>query len=174
MPQANPPKPLKPSRRPTAAAFREALGQFPTGVAIVTAAGPDKLVGMTINSFASVSLDPPLVLWSVAKATPSFAAFMAADAYAVHFLGADKRDLAMRFASRIDDKFVGLDHRPGVTGAPVLDGVEPLLECRVWARHDGGDHVILVGEVVHIRSRPHQPLLFHAGVLRPIDEVDLG
>jgi hypothetical protein len=66
---------------------------------------------MTANSFASVSLDPPLVLWSVAKATPSFAAFVAADAYAVHFLAADQRDLAMRFASRIDDKFAGLDHR---------------------------------------------------------------
>jgi flavin reductase (DIM6/NTAB) family NADH-FMN oxidoreductase RutF len=173
MPQAKPPQP-RPARRPTAAAFREALGQFPTGVTIVTAAGADRPVGMTANSFASVSLDPPLVLWSVAKATPSFAAFVAADAFAVHFLGADQRDLAMRFASRIDDKFAGLDHRPGVTGAPVLAGVEPLLECRVWARHDGGDHMILVGEVVHIRSRAHQPLLFHAGVLRPVDEVDLG
>jgi 3-hydroxy-9,10-secoandrosta-1,3,5(10)-triene-9,17-dione monooxygenase reductase component len=173
MPQANPSQ-NRSARRPRPAAFRAALAQFPTGVTIVTAAGPDRLVGMTVNSFASVSLDPPLVLWSVAKATPSFAAFLAADAYAVHFLGADQRDLAIRFASRIDDKFAGLDHRPGVTGAPVLEGVEPLLECRVWARHDGGDHMILVGEVVAIRSRPHQPLLFHAGVLRPVDEVDLG
>lgn len=173
MPQTKPPQP-GPARPPTAAAFREALGQFPTGVTIVTAAGADRLVGMTVNSFASVSLDPPLVLWSVAKATASFAVFMAADAYAVHFLNAGQSDLAMRFAGRIDDKFAGLDHGPGVTGAPVLAGVEPLLECRVWARHDGGDHMILVGEVVSIRTREHKPLLFHAGVLRPVDEVDLG
>lgn len=169
MPKTDP----RPIERPTAAAFREALGRFPTGVAIVTAAGRDGPVGMTANSFASVSLDPPLVLWSVAKATPSFAAFFAADAYTVHFLAADQRELALRFAGS-RDRFAGLAHRPGVTGAPLLDGVEPLLECRVWARHDAGDHVILVGEVVAIRSREHAPLLFHAGLLLPLDEVGLG
>lgn len=169
-----PAEPAIPPKRPTPAAFRQALAQFPTGVTIVTAAAESASVGMTVNSFASVSLEPPLVLWSVSRATPSFAAFVAADAYAVHFLAADQRDLAMRFAGRADDKFAGLDHAPGVTGAPILTGVEPLLECRVRARHDGGDHVILVGEVVHIRSRAHQPLLFHAGVLRPVEGIDLG
>lgn len=154
---------------PNPQAFRAALAQFPTGVTIVTAAGPGRLVGMTANSFASVSLDPPLVLWSVAKAAPSAAAFVAADAFAVHFLGSDHRDLALRFASGGSDKFAGMAFGWGETGAPLLDGLAPILECLTWARYDGGDHTILVGEVVRLVAKPHDPLLFHSGVLRPIE-----
>lgn len=153
----------------SAEAFRAALGQFPTGVTIVTAADGARLVGMTANSFASVSLDPPLVLWSVAKAAPSCPAFLAADGFAVHFLGADHRDLALRFASSGQDKFAEMAFGRGVTGAPLLEGLAPILECRSWARYEGGDHMILVGEVVRLIARPHDPLLFHSGVLRRIE-----
>lgn len=153
----------------SAEAFRSALGQFPTGVTIVTAAAEDRFVGMTANSFASVSLDPPLVLWSVAKSAPSHPAFVAAEAFAIHFLDAAHRDLALRFASKNSDKFADMAFSYGDTGAPLLDGLAPILECRAWARYEGGDHTILVGEVVQLIARPHDPLLFHSGVLRPIE-----
>jgi len=149
--------------------FRQALGQFPTGVAVVTAAHGGRVIGMTANSFSSVSLDPPLVLWSVAKSSPNHDAFVAADAFAVHFLGADHRDLALRFGSRGIDKFAGLIYVTGRTGAPLLEGLAPIFECKAWARYPGGDHTILVGEVVHMTERTHDPLLFHSGELRRID-----
>jgi 3-hydroxy-9,10-secoandrosta-1,3,5(10)-triene-9,17-dione monooxygenase reductase component len=150
--------------------FRRALGQFPTGVTIATAFSGERPVGMTANSFSSVSLDPPLVLWCVAKAAPSYAAFLEAEAFAIHFLGADHHELALRFAGRGRgaDKFAGLVFVKGEAGAPILDGIAPIFECRTWARHDGGDHTILVGEVVHFIARPHDPLLFHSGELRRI------
>jgi len=152
------------------AAFRKALGQFPTGVAVVTAAHDGRAIGMTANSFSSVSLDPPLVLWSVAKSSPSHDAFVASDAFAVHFLGADHRDLALRFG-RPGDKFAGLAHAPGETGAPLIEGLAPIFECRAWARYPGGDHTILVGEVMRMVERNHEPLLFHSGQLRRIDAL---
>lgn len=150
--------------------FRRALGQFPTGVTIATAAQGGRLVGMTANSFSSVSLDPPLVLWSVAKAAPSYRAFVQADAFAIHFLGADHQDLALRFAGQTehDDKFADLDYGRGDTGAPILADLAPIFECRAWARYDGGDHTILVGEVVHFISKAQDPLVFHSGVMRRI------
>lgn len=149
--------------------FRQALGQFPTGVAVVTATHGGHVVGMTANSFSSVSLDPPLVSWSVAKSSPSHDAFVAADAFAVHFLGADHRDLALRFGTSGVDKFADMAHAPGETGAPLLEGLAPIFECKVWARYPGGDHTILVGEVVRMVERKHDPLLFHSGELRRID-----
>lgn len=161
--------PVPPRPGPTPAEFRQALGQFPTGVTIVTAQGPDRPVGMTANSFSSVSLDPPLVLWSVAKAAPSYAAFVEAEAFAIHFLGAHHHELALRFARRGADKFADIPFAVGLTGAPVLDGVAPVIECRTWARYDGGDHMILVGEVLQLQAQTQDPLLFHSGVLRRID-----
>jgi 3-hydroxy-9,10-secoandrosta-1,3,5(10)-triene-9,17-dione monooxygenase reductase component len=152
-----------------AKAFRQALGQFPTGVTIVTAVSGARRVGMTANSFSSVSLDPPLVQWSVAKSAPSHDAFVAAEGFAVHLLGADHQELAMRFASRGTDKFEGIAHTPGVTGAPLLTELAPIFDCRTWARYPGGDHTILVGEVMHLVERTHDPLLFHSGVLRRIE-----
>ncbi|MFL5199250.1 MAG: flavin reductase [Microvirga sp.] len=151
-------------------AFRRALGQFPTGVTIATAFANGRPVGMTANSFSSVSLAPPLVLWCVAKAAPSYPAFVGADAFAIHFLDAGHQELALRFAGRSErgDKFADLVFVRGATGAPILDGIAPIFECRVWARYDGGDHTILVGEVVHFIAKPHDPLLFHSGELRRI------
>ncbi len=148
--------------------FRRALGQFPTGVTVVTAARDGQLVGMTANSFASVSLDPPLILWSVAKSAHSHDAYVAAKAFAVHFLGADHQQMALRFASR-GSKFEGLPHAPGITGAPLIDGIAPIFECRIWARYPGGDHTILVGEVVRLIENVQEPLLFHSGQMRRIE-----
>ena len=153
------------------ARLRRALGGFPTGVTVVTARLGGDLVAMTANSFASVSLDPPLVSWCVANGTPSHAVFAEADSYAVHLLGAEHQDVALRFAGKSADKFVGMVHRPGLTGAPILDGLAPVFECRVWARYPGGDHTILVGEVVRLVDRVQDPLLFHSGVLRPIERM---
>jgi 3-hydroxy-9,10-secoandrosta-1,3,5(10)-triene-9,17-dione monooxygenase reductase component len=150
-------------------AFRKALGQFPTGVTIVTARHGERLLGMTANSFASVSLAPPLVLWSPALSAPSHDAFVAADGFAIHFLGADHQDLALRFAGRSADKFEGIVHEPGLGGAPLLTELAPIFECRTWARYPGGDHTILVGEVIRLVDRVHDPLLFHSGVLRRMD-----
>lgn len=153
------------------ATFRKALGQFPTGVTVVTASFNDHAVGMTANSFSSVSLDPPLVLWSVAKSSPSHDAFLASDSFAVHFLGADHGELAMRFGKSGADKFGDIKHQPGITGAPLLEGLAPIFECRTWARYPGGDHTILVGEVVSLVERTHDPLVFHSGALRRIDSA---
>ncbi|MDR3466112.1 MAG: flavin reductase [Xanthobacteraceae bacterium] len=150
------------------ATLRRALGQFPTGVTIVTAAHGAQRLGMTANSFSSVSLDPPLVQWSVAKSAPSHDAFVAADAFAIHFLGEGHRDLALRFGGRNDEKFTGIPHEAGITGAPLLTELAPIFECRTWARYPGGDHTILVGEVARLVTRAHEPLLFHSGVLRGI------
>jgi 3-hydroxy-9,10-secoandrosta-1,3,5(10)-triene-9,17-dione monooxygenase reductase component len=149
--------------------FRKALGQFPTGVTIITARRGDRLIGMTANSFSSVSLDPPLVLWSVAKSAPSHDAFVESDAFAIHFLSTEHQELALQFARRSSDKFAGISHAPGVTGAPLLTKLAPIFECRAWARYPGGDHTILVGEVVRLVERSHDPLLFHSGALRRIE-----
>ena len=119
-------------------AFRQALGQFPTGVAVVTATHDNYPIGMTANSFSSVSLAPPLVSWSVAKSSPNHDPFVAAEAFAVHFLGADHHELALRFGQRGADKFAGLAHAPGDTGAPLIEGLAPIFECRAWARYPGG------------------------------------
>ncbi|MGM4885220.1 flavin reductase [Tardiphaga sp. 20_F10_N6_6] len=153
------------------ATFRQALGQFPTGVTVVTATTGDHPVGMTANSFSSVSLDPPLVLWSVAKSSPSHDPFVEADAFAIHFLGADHGELAMRFGRRGSDKFADIAHAPGISGAPLIEGLAPIFECKTWARYPGGDHTILVGEVVHFVERNHDPLVFHSGQLRRIDKA---
>lgn len=142
--------------------FRDALGQFATGVTVVTAIGEDGPVGMTVNSFASVSLEPPLVLWSVARDSDRADAFEQADFFAVHVLPEDSRDLALRFAACGSD-FNGIEIACGAGGLPLLDTYCARFECHVVARHPGGDHLILVGEVLAFRVRPSPALVFHAG-----------
>jgi 3-hydroxy-9,10-secoandrosta-1,3,5(10)-triene-9,17-dione monooxygenase reductase component len=156
-------------RRFDPAEFRRALGQYPTGVTIVTAMAEDRPIGVTANSFSSVSLDPPLVSWCVAISSSGHDAFVAADAFAVHLLGADQHELALSFAGRGRDRFAGVEHGPGRLGAPILRGVEPVFECRTWARYPGGDHTIIVGEVTDMVTRVQDPLLFHSGVMRGIE-----
>jgi flavin reductase (DIM6/NTAB) family NADH-FMN oxidoreductase RutF/DNA-binding MarR family transcriptional regulator len=134
-----------PARDPRA--FRRCLGQFATGVTVMTGMGEEGPFGVTANSFSSLSLDPPLVLWSIARSSRSLNAFAAADRFAVNILGVEQVALSQLFSSPVDDRFAGLDWRPGSGGAPVLPGILALLECETEARHDGGDHLILVGRV---------------------------
>ncbi|MDQ1813164.1 flavin reductase family protein [Massilia sp. CCM 9210] len=144
--------------------FRQALSQFATGVTIVTAALPGgRLVGVTINSFNSVSLDPPLVLWSLAHKASSMAAFEAAAGYVINVLADGQADLAQRFARSGDDRFDTVDFTLSPQGMPVLAGTVASFECRPRSRYVEGDHVIFVGAVERCQFHPHRSLGFHRG-----------
>jgi flavin reductase (DIM6/NTAB) family NADH-FMN oxidoreductase RutF/DNA-binding MarR family transcriptional regulator len=145
--------------------FRGALGMFATGVTIVTArTASGELVGLTANSFNSVSLDPPLVLWSLARAAGSMPAFSTGSHYAINILAADQKDLAERFATRGGDRWAGVQFSNGAAGSPLLAGAAATFECFNRSRYEEGDHVIFVGEVEHCSHRAGaSPLLFHGG-----------
>ena len=145
--------------------FRTALGMFATGVTIVTARAPDgRLVGLTANSFNSVSLTPPLVLWSLSQAATSMEAFRKGSHYAVNILAADQQALALRFATRGVDRFADVEFVEGACGAPLLAGAVATFECFNRSRYTEGDHVIFVGEVEHCAHRDGiSPLLYHGG-----------
>ena len=144
--------------------FRQALSQFATGVTVITSRQPDgAFVGVTINSFSSVSLDPPLVLWSLAHSAGSMAAFMACDGYVINVLSGDQLELAQRFARPGEDRFGELDYRLSRQGLPVLAGAVATFECRHRSRYPEGDHVIFVGEVERCHAHPHRTLGFHRG-----------
>ncbi|MCP5395307.1 MAG: flavin reductase [Sphingomonadaceae bacterium] len=144
--------------------FRAALGSFPTGVTIVTTLdNAGEPVGVTASSFNSVSLDPPLVLWSVAKSSKSLDAFCSSGHFAIHVLSAGQEDMSNRFARSGEDKFGGVDWRKGEAGSPVLGEYAALFECRTMHQYEGGDHVILVGEVLSFDQSEAPPLVFHGG-----------
>jgi flavin reductase (DIM6/NTAB) family NADH-FMN oxidoreductase RutF len=147
------------------AEFRTALGMFATGVTIVTARAPDgELVGLTANSFNSVSLEPPLVLWSLSRAAASLPVLAGATHYAVNVLAADQKALAERFASRREERWQGVEFTEGAGGAPRLAGAAACFECFNRSRYEEGDHVIFVGEVERCMHRVGaSPLLFHGG-----------
>lgn len=145
--------------------FRNALGGFATGICVITAAPENEApFGMTINSFSSVSLDPPLILWSLQNNSECFNAFDSTDRFAVNILSTEQQDLSNRYAKKGDHALADEHFRIGKTGSPVLRGALTTFECKVWARYPGGDHVILVGEVLEMSTRPTgKPLLFHKG-----------
>ena len=145
--------------------FRASLAMFATGVTIVTARTPSgELVGLTANSFNSVSLTPPLVLWSLSQAASSMAALSKGSHYAINILAADQKALAERFASKHDDRWQGVAFTEGVAGAPLLSGAAASFECFNRSRYEEGDHVIFVGEVERCQHRVGAaPLLFHGG-----------
>jgi flavin reductase (DIM6/NTAB) family NADH-FMN oxidoreductase RutF/flavin-dependent dehydrogenase len=144
--------------------FRRALGQFATGVAIVSARGKDaRPVGLTVNSFSSVSLDPPLVLWSLSKQSPSYPDFAAATHFAINVLGADQHHLSRKFSTPVPDRFAGVDCENGPAGCPLLSGATAHFVCRRVREFDGGDHVIFLGEVEDFKWREGEPLIFHSG-----------
>jgi flavin reductase (DIM6/NTAB) family NADH-FMN oxidoreductase RutF len=145
--------------------FRNALGMFATGVTIVTARSADgQLIGLTANSFNSVSLGPPLVLWSLARAAGSLSVFAAGSHYAINVLASDQKDQAERFAAKGADRWSGVEFDEGVGGAPLLRGTAAVFECFNRSRYEEGDHVIFVGEVERCRWRAGaSPLLFHGG-----------
>lgn len=147
-----------------ARAFRNALGQFATGVTIVTARGASgECVGATVSSFNSVSLDPPMVLWSLDKRAYSRAAFESSTHFAVHVLTLEQRELAERFARRGVDKFEALQCQPGLGQVPLLAGCAACFECVTRHKYEGGDHLIFVGEVERFEHVSGSPLLFHGG-----------
>ena len=145
--------------------FRATLSQFATGVTIVTAMDAQgQKIGLTANSFNSVSLTPPLVLWSLSKQSSSMPGLLTASSYAINVLAGDQRVLAERFARKGVDRFEGVDWRPGLSGAPLIQGAVASFECRPRSHHDEGDHLIFVGEVTHCQRRIGAvPLLFHGG-----------
>ncbi len=144
--------------------FRNALGTFATGVTIVTTADEAGVpVGLTCNSFNSVSLSPPLVLWSLSLRSPSLSTFLQAPHFAVNVLAATQVTLARRFAQSIPDKFAGVAYRAGIAGVPLLDEVAAHLQCRNETRYYSGDHVIFIGRVLDYGWRDSPPLLFYRG-----------
>jgi 3-hydroxy-9,10-secoandrosta-1,3,5(10)-triene-9,17-dione monooxygenase reductase component len=145
-------------------AFRNALGAFTTGVTVVTTRdGSGHDVGLTVNSFNSVSLEPPLVLWSLARSSASLAAFLEAEHFAVHILAADQERMSNLFAQRGADKFAGLELGRGEGGVPLLPGCSARFRCRTAFRHEGGDHEIFVGAVLGFEAFERAPLVFHKG-----------
>lgn len=160
---ALPAQPVSPSF--SKSEFRAALSMFATGVTIVTArTDSGVLVGLTANSFNSVSLAPPLVLWSLGQSASTMAAFRTGSHYAINILSAGQQDLAKQFATPGVDRFAGVPFTLGSSGAPLIDGAAATFECFNRSRYEEGDHVIFVGEV---EACSHQaeasPLLFHGG-----------
>jgi flavin reductase (DIM6/NTAB) family NADH-FMN oxidoreductase RutF len=144
--------------------LRDVLGCFATGVAVVTSIGDEgKPVGMTINSFSSVSLDPPLILWSIGLKTPSRGAYATHPSFAINIMCSESKDLSLHFARPSEEKFADIDWTPGHKGVPVLGGALATLECEVHDRIISGDHEIYIGRVMRLNQKSGDPLLFHRG-----------
>jgi len=143
-------------------AFRTALGRFATGVTVVTCRGADgALVGLTANSFNSVSLDPPLVLWSLAKRAKSLEAFRDATHFGVNVLAWNQVEMARRFSSPLPDRFAGITLIEGEAGVPLLEGCVAHFVCTTHHQYDGGDHMIFVGRVLRCACEDHPALVYY-------------
>lgn len=155
-------------------AFRDALGQFATGVAVVTVKTPQgETVGLTINSFASVSLDPPLVLWSLDRSSDRFQAFMDADHFAVNILSDECLALSQRLSRKGERDLKDEPASLGIHDQPLLSRALAHFECHVEARHEAGDHVIFVGRVLHFaQGAPGQPLVYYRGRYRGLADPE--
>lgn len=152
--------------------FRDVLGRFATGVTVITTVGDNHApVGLAANSFASVSLEPPLVLWSIGLNTPSLSAFRGHNAFAINIMCDQSKDLALNFARPSDNKFAGIDWIEGLDGVPVLTEAAAVLECTVENRIPAGDHEIYLGRVCRFRKTEKAPLLFHGGQFSQIGTV---
>lgn len=146
--------------------FRDALACFATGVAVVTTRAGGEDIGITVNSFASVSLEPPLVLWCLSLDSGLVKHFRKGTPFAVNFLSRAQRDLAVQFARPGENRFEGVPARAGKNGAPLLPGAAGALECATVSVHSGGDHVIILGRVQRFETGKAPPLLFHRGRFR--------
>ncbi|SHI59791.1 NADH-FMN oxidoreductase RutF, flavin reductase (DIM6/NTAB) family [Ruegeria lacuscaerulensis ITI-1157] len=143
-------------------AFREALGCFGTGVTVVTTATPEGPAAITVNSFASVSLNPPLVSWCLATESNRFDTFHDAQHYSIHVMAQDQQDLALQFA-RDGLDFSHTEWKPDAKGRPLLAECLARFDCSLFARHEAGDHVIIVGKVENVLYRSGQGLIFKRG-----------
>ncbi len=155
-------------------AFRQALGQFATGVAVITAEAADgQAIGLTMSSFNSVSVDPPLILFSIDRKAFSLKAMTDAKGYAVNILGRDQEHLSNKFARALDDKWAAVEHTLGHEAAPLIAGALAHFECAPYAQYDGGDHVIFVGRVVKFTAYPaNEPLVFFRGAYRSLASTE--
>ena len=152
--------------------LRLALGRFVTGVTIVTCRSAEgQAVGLTANSFNALSLDPPLVLWSLRRESPSIEAFTEATHFTVNVLAEEQIDLSRRFARPSAAKFEKGEWRDGQGGAPMLAGCVAVFECRRRSHHEAGDHILFIGEVERIARSAASPLVYHAGHYRSLGEL---
>ncbi len=151
-------------------AFRQTLGQFATGVAVITAQAENgSAIGLTMSSFNSVSVDPPLILFSIDRKAFSLAAMTVAAGYAVNILGRDQEHLSNQFAKSLSDKWSAVEHTLGHAAAPLIAGALAHFECEPYAHYDGGDHVIFVGRVLRFTAYPtNEPLVFFRGAYRSL------
>ncbi len=149
------------------AVMREVLGHFVSGIVVVTAAGPAGPSGFTCQSFASLSLDPPLVSFAAARTSTTWPVIREAGTFCVNVLAADHQELSVGFARSAGegvDKFAGVPWHPSPSGAPVLEGVSAWIDCTLWNEYDGGDHTIVVGRVLDLGATPDRlPLLYYRG-----------
>ena len=146
--------------------LRNVLSKFATGVTIVSTIDDDgKPIGMTVNSFTSVSLDPPLVLWNIGINQPSYDIFLNAKGYSVSILSKDQRDICNLFSSSVDNKFNNIDFILSDNGFPIIQKSLAWLDCLKWNNYPGGDHQILVGEVINFDANENDPLIFWNGSL---------
>lgn len=147
------------------AGLKQAMRVYPQGVTVVTAKGPSGPTGITVSSFTSVSLDPPLVLVSIAKGSTLHDVFMRSRSFAVNFLADDQKSVSDRFAGRTDlrDRFEGLKFKEGASGSPVIEGARAVIECEPWKAYEGGDHSLIIGEVVAAKVlNSKRPLVYYS------------
>ena len=151
--------------------FRASLGSFATGVTVLTALAENgERIGVTISSFNSVSLEPPLILWSLSNDSPNIEAFRSATHYSVNVLAAGQQEISDRFAARSGDRFAGVSVRDGAHGVPQIDGCCATFECANEFQYAGGDHLIFVGHVEHFaHDAEKSPLIFHGGRYRELE-----
>lgn len=151
------------SSRAVQLGLREVMRVFPQGVTVVTASGPDGPKGLTVSAFTSISLDPPLVLVSVSKTSALHDIFTRSKRFAVNFLADDQKSVSDRFAGRHEssDRFDGIGFRQGTTGSPLVPGARAVIECTTWRVYDGGDHSLLIGQVVRAEKLSEKPPLVY-------------
>ena len=151
--------------------FKLALGNYPTGVTIITAKGGDVPVGLTANSFASVSLDPLLILWSIDHKASSLETFKTSKHFAIHILEANQQELCKTFASKNVDRFDLCQWSESDNSVPIIDGTFAVLECETFDTIEAGDHTIIIGKVINIDvDSEKDPMLYHRRVFGPIPE----
>lgn len=152
--------------------FKAVMGNYPTGVTVVTAYNEaNEPMGMTVNSFASVSLDPLLILWSIDKNAGSYEDFLKVDRFSVNILAADQSDICQLFASRVADRFSQCEWKKSDLDLPVLHDSLATLQCKVYKKVEAGDHTIMIGEVLDIQNNEKDPLLYHKRTFGPVPET---
>lgn len=152
--------------------FKEAMANYPTGVTVVTAIDEkDTPIGLTVNSFASVSLDPLLILWSIDKRVSTYEAFKKVDTFAVNILADNQAEIASLFASRKQDRFANCEWYHSEHQLPIIKGTIATLQCRNFKQVEAGDHMILVGEVIDITVEDQTPLLYHGRKMGPLPAI---